>query len=397
MTRARLTGRRRLLGVALLLAVVELATVFYLYSPCASPASGADGVTNRWCYNDISLLHAHRGGTFPSLPYRDYILEYPAGTAVFVTLISAAAARWHHLTGVTDTATYHTMTLLVLALLTLTVVTLVHGMAGARAAFVLVLMPTFAVAAFVNWDLLAVAALIGALWAWHKNQPAMAGVLIGIGTATKLFPVLLLWPLFLLAWRVKDFRPFAAVTGWAAAAWLAINLPLLLSPAFRDGWWLFYQFSADRRPEPGTVWYLVGYQPSGRVVGLFFIAAMLAVGWVALQADAIPRLATLAFLAVSAFLLTSKVWSFQYVWWVLPLAVIAGLSTRMVIVWQLADFFYYLEIWNLLGIGDPTVMYTISTGFRWLTLAGLCLLAFRQVLAPSERPDRLAPPEASSR
>lgn len=375
-------SNRWLLRVAVALAVIELALSFWLYSPCGSAVWGTGDAVNRWCYNDISLLFGHRGGTYPDLPYRDYMLEYPAGTAVFVALAAVATAAWQHFTGATDaTVTYHTITLLAMASLALFVVVAVHHLADSRyAALFLVLTPSFAVAAFFNWDLLAVACMIGALWCWQRRNPALAGIFIGLGASAKLFPVLLLWPLLLLGWRSRNLRPFGAVAGWAAAAWTAVNLPFVLSPDFREGWLLFYRFSADRRFDLGTLWHLVGYQPSGAILALFLVGCFLAIGWVAFQASNIPRLAPLAFLAVSAFLLTSKVWSVQYVWWVLPLAILAGPGWRAIMVWQLAELLYYADIWSTFGNDAETISFTLIASLRWITLFGLCLICTRQVL-----------------
>ena len=37
--------------------------------------------------------------------------------------------------------------------------------------------------ALVNWDLLAVTFVAGALWAWSRDKPVLTGVMIGLGTA----------------------------------------------------------------------------------------------------------------------------------------------------------------------------------------------------------------------
>ncbi len=63
------------------------------------------------------------------------------------------------------------------------------------------LAPGIVLTAYINWDLLAVALLAGALWAWARDKPLLAGVLIGLGTAAKLYPILLLGPLLVLCLR----------------------------------------------------------------------------------------------------------------------------------------------------------------------------------------------------
>ena len=52
-----------------------------------------------------------------------------------------------------------------------------------------------------NWDLLAVALAGLGLLAWARSRPMVAGVLLGLATATKLYPVLFLVPLLFLCLR----------------------------------------------------------------------------------------------------------------------------------------------------------------------------------------------------
>ena len=63
------------------------------------------------------------------------------------------------------------------------------------------LAPALALTATINWDLLAVALTAVALLMWSRSRPLAAGVLIGLATAAKLYPVLLLGPLLVLCWR----------------------------------------------------------------------------------------------------------------------------------------------------------------------------------------------------
>ena len=56
------------------------------------------------------------------------------------------------------------------------------------------LSPALLLTGLINWDLLAVALVAGALWAWARGRPVLSGVLIGLGTAAKLYPLFLLGP-----------------------------------------------------------------------------------------------------------------------------------------------------------------------------------------------------------
>ena len=91
----------------------------------------------------------------------------------------------------------------------------------------------------------------GGLLAWARRRPVLAGVLLGLGGATKLYPLLLLGPLFLLCLRAGKMRAFGRTAAAAAAAWLAVNLPILL--LFPRGWAEFFRLNTERGVDPELV------------------------------------------------------------------------------------------------------------------------------------------------
>ena len=96
-----------------------------------------------------------------------------------------------------------------------------------------------------------------ALAAWAARRPVLAGVLLGLAVATKFYPVVVLWPLFLLCLRAGRLRAFAVTAGSAAAAWLVVNLPVaIVAPR---GWATFYTFSSSRGADWGGIWYFFQY------------------------------------------------------------------------------------------------------------------------------------------
>ena len=70
------------------------------------------------------------------------------------------------------------------------------------------LAPALALTATINWDLLAVALTAAAMLMWSRGRSVAFGVLIGLATAAKLYPVLLLGPLLVLCWRAGKWREF---------------------------------------------------------------------------------------------------------------------------------------------------------------------------------------------
>ena len=66
-----------------------------------------------------------------------------------------------------------------------------------------VLSPALLMTGLINWDLMAVVFVAGALWAWARDRPVLTGVMIGLGAAAKLYPLFLLGPILIVAWRQR--------------------------------------------------------------------------------------------------------------------------------------------------------------------------------------------------
>ncbi len=63
--------------------------------------------------------------------------------------------------------------------------------------------PALALTAMINWDVLAIGMVAAFFWAWSTRRPVLAGVFIGLGAATKLYPLFFLGPLLVLCFRER--------------------------------------------------------------------------------------------------------------------------------------------------------------------------------------------------
>jgi len=112
-----------------------------------------------------------------------------------------------------------------------------------------------------------------------------------------------------------------------------------------------------------------------KLAEVFFAAACVAIVILALAAPRRPRLPQLCFLVLAAFLMTNKVWSPQYVVWLVPLAVLARPRLWPYLLWQAAEVAYFFGIWGYLifiysGEGYQVTGYQgISSGWYFATLA----------------------------
>jgi uncharacterized membrane protein len=366
--------------VVLGLSSVTLALAFTEKSPCADGNwSGSKQYTHA-CYSDVIPLWGAERLDVGNVPYRDNGVEYPVLVGGFMWLSAEITRALHVVFSTTNQGElFGFVTCFLLAICGLFTAAGTVGAAGRRPydATIFALSPLVVMHAFSNWDLLAMAFASCGLWAWARGRPVAAGVLIGLGTAAKLYPVFLLLPIVLLAIRTRRGREAGWCVASALVVWLAVNVPVSL--AYYAGWREFYSFSFTRDAEASTFWYMghylatVGFNggyaaawaPSGIAVAFLLIGALAAITWLALLAPVKPRLGQLAFLTVLAFLLTTKVWSPQYSIWLVPLLALARPRWRLNLFWQFAEVAVWIAtlLW-LLGFNDSSR----GIDYGWLML-----------------------------
>ncbi|WP_314176048.1 glycosyltransferase family 87 protein [Streptomyces winkii] len=375
-------------------------------APCFNGAwfSGATSQYTHACYSDIPHLFAGRGFADGLTPYFDRIpervsggmtyLEYPVLTGVFMEV-----ASW--LTPDGGGIQYREQIYWMVNAGMLMICAAVLFVCAARThrnrpwdGLLVALAPALALTATINWDLLAVALTAGAMLMWSRSRPVAAGVLIGLATAAKLYPALLLGPLLLLCWRAGLLRSYAKSLGAAVSSWLCLNLPvMLLAP---QGWSKFYSFSEERPVDFGSIWLIISQRTGDPVSDAnVYAMALMALGCagialLALRAPRRPRLAQLALLVVALFIVTNKVYSPQYVLWLIPLAALARPKWRDFLIWQACEAVYFLGIWLYLaytGSGDkhqglPAEGYQLVILAHLLGTLYLCAVVVRDALMP---------------
>jgi uncharacterized membrane protein len=380
---------------------------------CRDHAWGAPGVYTHACYSDIPPLYYGRGLADGEVPYigqpADRQVEYPVltGAVMWLTakLVPASDAptdrsRW-----------YFDINALGLAIAAAVAVGATAALAGRRPwdAAMFALAPALALAGTINWDLYAVALLTLGMLAWARERPLAAGVLIGLAAATKFYPLFALGPMLVLCLRAGRMREFWTTFAAAVCAWLAVNVPVMLADF--DGWSKFYRLSRDRGAGFSSIWFVLSQQghpvPDGALnvlAGGLFAVACLGVAVLALAAERRPRLPQLIFLVVAAFLLTNKVYSPQYVLWLIPLVVLARPRWRDFLIWQAGEVVHFVGIWMLLagyppGRADRALGadgYGITVMAHVVATLWLCAMILRDILRPEHDPVRAVDAEGES-
>jgi uncharacterized membrane protein len=429
------------------LGLTVLVTVFgYLQkSPCLSHPYTNEYQYTRACYTDTYALYSDEGlgarlgpdgqvvGRL-SVPYRDHPVEYPP---VIGGLMWAAAEVTNAVhpdaqpgSALDDRGrTFFDLTALGLAAAALISTWTVARLAGRRRgwdAAMVALSPVLLMHAFTNWDLVAVALTGLGLWAWSRGSPGWAGALLGLGIATKLYPVLVLLALVMLCLRARALRAAAAAilaaAGTVVAAYVpAIVLSHLTSASARtstflfpsascpqahplSGWRWFTSLSQIRGADWGSVWLILQHvmgRPLDPAVGcgqapvvlntvaaVAVLLAVAAVGYLVAVAPRRPRVGQVAFLLVAVFVLLNKVDSPQYALWLVPLAVLARPRWGWLLGWQVSEVvlgvanLYVLVATDHPDQGMPIGAYLLLIVVRDVVLAALLALVVREALDP---------------
>ena len=445
--RHALIGRQRFmtpLRVMLIVALVFLSLGYATKAAClqTTGTGPADQRVGNWanqrayyqlCYSDTVPLYTAELLNLGKFPYKSSWIEKDATGEPHVQYDGSPAVRYMEypvLTGLYQYAsmtlakTYTAVTKLLnapviaevvmffniaafgLALAWLATVWASSQLAGPRRiwdAALVAASPILIFQVFTNFDALATAFATGALLAWARRRPVLAGVLIGLGVAAKLYPVLLLGPLAVLAVRTGRLREVGKTAAATFVAWLLVNLPIMV--LFPRGWSEFFRLNTRRGDDMDSIYNVVksftgwrGFDPDlgfwepptvlNTVTAILFLSCCVAIAYIALTAKQRPRVAQLVFLVVAAFLLTNKVWSPQFSLWLVPLAVLALPHRRILLAWMTIDALVWvprmLYLYGEANKGLPEQPFTVMVLLRDLVVIGLCVLVIRQIYRPHE-------------
>jgi len=398
--------------IVLALVCLTLALHWVQKSPCQDGAWQNNVQYTRMCYTDVLALYYAEGLNEGKVPYADHPVEYPVLTGYFMGALGLPVhALGVNNPGINQGRWFYNLNALVLSALAVATVAVILSLRRRRPwdAAMFALAPALLLTATVNWDLLAVGLAAFGLLAWARRRPATAGVLLGLAGAAKMWPLFLLGPILVLGLRAGRLRAALTATGAGLVALVAVNLPVAIP--YRDNWNRFFDLNTTRPIDWGTLWY-IGRWLDGKIspskpgeLGpfewlnaniptlnwvsyLLFGLACLGVAALALYAPRRPRLAQLAFLVIAAFLIFSKVWSQQFVLWLLPLAVLARPRWGAFLAWQVAEVCYFVAFYGeLLGSATskpvfPEGVFVLAASLRLITVAVLCGFVIRDILRP---------------
>ena len=352
------------------------------------------GLFDRHPYGDVHL-YAHYAHEMTSgrWPYRDFFDEYPvlAQPLFFVVRL---------LPGPFVTSFKWTMAICGAAAVVLLVELLVTVGAGlpriAAAVVVGGLSPLLVGPVFINtYDLFPALLTAGAVLAFLRGRRRATYVLLALGIAAKVYPVVLLPLVLVEAWERDGREEVKRALGWVAGVIVLVHLPFaVLGPGgLRFSYWVQLKRGLEVESLAGGVLLVldrlglhsvvlrdeapgsrdaVGSLPSALAVvsSLVLAAAVLYVAWLYLRGHRNLLVASAA--AVTAFVTFNKVLSPQYMAWLVPLVPAAGLAASVVLVAVLG--LTHLE-WDRFASSHGTVHHWGEVLSWWILIRDLALVA----------------------
>jgi uncharacterized membrane protein len=352
------------LAVVLAATLFTLAVGYLIKSPCLDPRTWDGGEYRRMCYSDVAALYGSvdrdRGLAEDRVPYLEARNEYP---------VLSALAMWMAAIPSSSFTSFFYWTAVLLTVSALATAWALYRVVGTRA-FLFALSPSLALFGFVNWDLLAVALATAATVVFLRGSTLGAGALLGLGTAAKLYPALLIPPFAASRLRRNDVRAAWRIGTGAVLGWAAVNLPFALGAPGR--WSEFYRFSSDRPADWDSVWFALEHHLGFRwsmpwlnvLSGVVFALGVVVV-WraVSRRRPGFPRW-TFGFPVLVVFLLTSKVFSPQFGLWLLPWFALTLPDLRLFAAFELAQIAVFVtrSQWfvRLLEVGDGLPFWTFE-------------------------------------
>lgn len=353
----------------ILLAILASLLSFAKFDHCRNSNWAAPDSYVHACYSDIPILLSAR-----SLDTHQWAYKGGANAVEYPVVMGAVmwATSWISPSGSHSLRSYFDFNAILIALLFIFSVLVVWKIRP-EYAYLSALSPGVVAALYINWDLWGIVTMLLAIYFFDRHKLLLSSSLLAVSIATKFFPVFLLLPIVLILWRKDDLRTISRYLFTTITVWLAINLPVMLTTP--QGWWHFYKLNLDRGSDWGSLWYslsLLGLHIRylNYLTILTLLLVLVAMMLFLLEVVDTPTLADVSFILMAATLCIGKVYSPQYVLWLVPLAVIALKDRSQLFafwLWQAGEVIYHVAIWQHLALvsgshfGLPEIGYALAS------------------------------------
>ncbi len=363
------------LATVIFLALLATLLGVFKFSSCEGNGWATPAQYIHACYSDIPALYGERDLDKDQWSYSSTTdaVEYPVltGTVMWVFALATPA-------GENEIRTYYRINIAFLAALFILIAVIVYRIRP-EFAYLTTLAPAAIGSLYINWDLWAIISMMLSIYWFDRKKYKHSALAIGVSISTKFLPVFLLLPIVLILWRRNEVKELARYIAIAVLTFATINLPVLLTTP--EGWLRFYELNFDRGQDWGSLWYALtslgvnlGNTNFFAILALF--VSVLFVSLLIFSTKNVLTLADVSFIVLALVMIASKVYSPQYILWLVPLAVIA-MSTRKDLhafwIWQIAEVIYHVAIWQHLA--------TVTGAKFGLPLGGYALITLIRILA----------------
>jgi uncharacterized membrane protein len=241
----------------------------------------------------------------------------------------------------------------------------------------------------------AIITMLLAIYWFDRKKEMWSAIALAISIATKFFPIVLLVAIAIIYVRRQEIKKLLTYFAISLGGYIAINLPFALTTP--QGWWRFFDMNLHRQPDWGSLWLglnIFNFHVKGfNIISILAVLiAVLAVTIFLLSRDTPLTLAESAIFLMAIVMALGKVYSPQYVLWLVPLAVIALSNSKESLTktlpifwfWITTEVIYQLSIWiYLAGYGTenlliPRAVYGLTIFIRLIGLTTLLISLARQ-------------------
>lgn len=375
---------RAIVALAILASLISFAK----FSHCESSGWATPDQYIHACYSDIPALYGERGLSKGEWAYSNGAesVEYPVVTGAVMWALAYITPN-----GNDAVRNYFNLNIFFIALLLILTALIIYKLRP-EFAYLYPLAPAGIASLYINWDLWAIISMVGAIYWFDRKKLDLSALALGISISTKFMPIFLLFPIAFILLRRNQLKGALRYLLICALTFAAINLPVYLTTT--EGWLRFYQLNLSRGSDWGSLWYAltalgVNLVNLNYLSILILLASFAAIALYILELRNIPSLASLSFIVIATVMCASKVYSPQYVLWLIPLAVIALTDKRDLHafwIWQGGEIIYHIAIWQHLAtvtgakFGLPVYGYAIATLVRMATTIYLIAILVRRGL-----------------